>query len=412
MPHSGTRVRPGNHAQAAILGQDKIMARIKAAQESLRKIPARDVDALVVFGHRGPRIVTLQSEAAYRMLVEAMSEGAATLSEDGVILYCNRKFAELAGRPKSRLVGSDLRSLIDSSSGSLAGFLRMARKHVAKGEFNLLGKAGQPIPVHLSVGALQGYRGRALGMVVTDLTEQRKKQEAELHRAESIHRMVLERELAAQEAERRRIARELHDEAGQLLTSLLVALKTLEDTKDLAGCKVLGKRMRSITAQAIDDLGRMARGLHPIALDDHGLSAAVSGYVAEYSKTHSIAVHLDQNGLDSVELLPAVRIALYRILQESLTNVARHAQAKHVRVVFRHSERRLVMTVSDDGRGFDTSAEAAGRSNHLGLHSIRERAVMLGGEAAFQSGHHGTEVRIEIPLRQDALPSRAMHARG
>lgn len=389
------------------------MARIKAAQQSLRKIPARDVDALVVFGGRGPRIVTLGGEAAYRMLVEAMSEGAATLSTDGVILYCNRKFAELAGRSTAKLVGADLRSLIDSAGGgSLDDFLRSARKHVAKGEFDLVGKAGQRIPVHLSVGALQGYRGRALGMVVTDLTEQRRKQEAELRRAESIHRLVLERELAAQEAERRRLARELHDEAGQLMTSLLVALKTLEDSKDLSGCKVLGRRMRTITAQAIDDLGRMARGLHPIALDDHGLDAAVSRYVEEYAKTHSIAVRLQQDGLHSVELLPAVQIALYRILQESLTNVARHAQAKHVQVVFRHSEKMLIMTVSDDGRGFDTSAQAAGRSNHLGLQSIRERAVMLGGEAKFQSGHHGTEVRIEIPLRHDALSSRAMHARG
>jgi PAS domain S-box-containing protein len=387
------------------------MARIKAAQASLRKIPAQDVDALVLFGRRGPRIVTLRGETAYRMLVEAMSEGAATLSPDGVILYCNRKFAELAGRSKGKLVGSDLRSLIDAA-GDLDGFLRLARKRVAKGEFSLVGKAGQRIPVHLSLGALQGYRGQALGMVVTDLTEQRKKQEAELRRAESIHRLVLERELAAQEAERRRIARELHDEAGQLLTSLLVALKTLEDSKDLAGCKVLGRRMRSITAQAIDDLGRMARGLHPIALDDHGLSEAVNAYVSEYSKTHSIVVDLDEDGLYSVELPPAVQIALYRILQESLTNVARHAQAKHVQVVFRHSEKRLIMTVSDDGRGFDAGAAAAGRSNHLGLQSIRERAVMLGGEATFRSGHHGTEVRIEIPLRQNALSSRAMHAKG
>lgn len=389
------------------------MARIKAAQQSLKKIPAQDVDALVLFGRRGPRIVTLRGEAAYRMLVEAMSEGAATLSADGEILYCNRRLADLAGRHKAKLVGSNLRSLIDPTDGEdLDGFLRLARKRIAKGEFNLLGKAGERIPVHLSLSALQGYRGQALGMVVTDLTEQRRKQEAELRRAESTHRLVLERELAAQEAERRRIARELHDEAGQLLTSLLVALKTLEDSKDLAGCKVLGRRMRSITSQAIDDLGRMARGLHPIALDDHGLSAAVSGYVAEYSKTHSIAVHLDQDGFYSVELPAPAQIALYRILQESLTNVARHAQAKHVQVFFRHSEKTLIMTVSDDGRGFDATAQAAGRSNHLGLQSIRERAVMLGGEASFRSGPHGTEVRIEIPQRHHAASGRAMHARG
>jgi signal transduction histidine kinase len=86
----------------------------------------------------------------------------------------------------------------------------------------------------------------------------------------------------------------LHDEAGQLLTALLVGLRTLEDARKLADVKVQGQRLREITAQAIDEVGRLARGLHPTVLDDHGLGVALSRYAAEYTKSHNIAVNLTQ----------------------------------------------------------------------------------------------------------------------
>ena len=105
-------------------------------------------------------------------------------------------------------------------------------------------------------------------MVITDLSEQKRKQAEEIKRAEATRRLLLERTLSAQEEERRRIARELHDEAGQLLTALLVGLRTLEDARELAQVKVQGQRLREITAQAIDEVGRLARGLHPTVLDD------------------------------------------------------------------------------------------------------------------------------------------------
>lgn len=384
----------------------QLLARVKAAEQSLRKIPARDVDALVVFGRPGPRVITLRSESAYRMLVETMSEGAATVSTDGVVLYCNRRFAQLAGRPLSKLVGENLHSFIHAAEReSLTEFLRSAKKRAAKGEFSLVDRTGRRTPVHLSLGLLRGYRGRALGAVVTDLTEQKKNQKAEMRRAESIHRLLLERELAAQEGERRRIARELHDEAGQLLTSLLVALRSMADSKSLSECKTLGKRMRQITAQAIDEVGRLARGLHPIALDDHGLSAAVSRYAAEYAQIHSLRVHLDEGPLDTAKFSPAVQIALYRILQETLTNVARHAQARNVHVDFQHSEKALTMSVTDDGHGFDISLANASGSSHLGLRSIRERTALLGGTVTFRSGSKGTQVLVQIPLGNGADPA-------
>src|SRR5581483_9903028 len=274
--------------------EDELLARVKAAEQSLRALPSRDLDGLVVFGRGGAQVVTLKGgESAYRMLVDAMSEGAATISSEGVVLYSNRRFAELIGWPPAQLLGTAIHSLLhETEQDRVDGFLRSARRQGAKGEFILRTRAGRSIPVYLSLSRLRGYRGHAYGMVITDLTEQRRKQEEEIKDAEAQHRLLLERELAAQEGERRRIARELHDEAGQLLTSLLVGLRSLEDSEDMDACKALGKRMREITARAIDEIGRLARGLHPTALDDHGLGAALSRYVADYSKTHNIPVQL------------------------------------------------------------------------------------------------------------------------
>ena len=112
-------------------------------------------------------------------------------------------------------------------------------------------------------------------------------------------------------------------------------------------------RLREITAQAIDEVGRLARGLHPTVLDDHGLGVALSRYVAEYSKTHNIAVDLTLSEFDSSNLPSAVQIGLYRILQEALTNVARHSGAKAGQHRFARSAKALEVAVIDNGCGFD-----------------------------------------------------------
>jgi PAS domain S-box-containing protein len=389
------------------LHEEKLRARLKTAEETLAAIQSGEVDALMVLGRRGRQVVTLKGgEPAYRMLVEAMSEGAATLSSDGAVLYSNRRFAEVIRRPPGKVVGIAVHSLIEEKERDRFGaFLATAQKGVAKGEFNLRSSNGSLVPVHLSLNRFRGYEGHALGMVVTDLSEQKRKQAEEIGQAETMHRLLLERAFSAQEEERRRIARELHDEAGQLLTSLLVGLRTLEDSRNIADAKAKGHRLREITAQAIDEIGRLARGLHPAVLYDHGLGVALSRYVTEYIKTHNIAVDLTLGGLDSCNLQPAVQIRLYRILQEALTNVVRHAEAKAVSIVFARSATALKVAVTDNGRGFDTKAVAAS-SSRLGIQSMRERAAMLGGTVSFTSKGTGTRILVQIPLtgQQDVQP--------
>jgi PAS domain S-box-containing protein len=332
------------------------------------------------------------------MLVEAMSEGAATLSSDGAVLYSNRKFAEMIRRPQGKVVGIVVHSLLlETERKRFETVFAAAQKGIAKGEFNLHLRGGSLVPVHVSLNRLRGYEGHALGMVVTDLTEHKRRQAGEIEQAETMHRLLLERAFTAQEEERRRIARELHDEAGQLLTSLLVGLRTLEDSRNIADAKAQGRRLREITARAIDEIGRLARGLHPTVLDDHGLGDALSRYAAEYSKTHKIRVNLILRVLDSCQLQPAVQIRLYRILQEALTNVARHAEASAVSIVFTRSATGLRVLVTDNGRGFDAKTVAVSTSR-LGIQGMRERAAMLGGTVSFTSKSTGTRILLQIPL--------------
>jgi PAS domain S-box-containing protein len=380
---------------------------LKTAEETLRAIQSGEVDALMVSGRRGEQVVSLKGgEPAYRMLVEAMSEGAATLSRNGAVLYCNRRFAELMSRPQEKIIGIAVQSLVAKTERDMfEAFLAEAQKAVAKGEFNLRRGDGSLVPVYLSLNRLRGYKGHALGMVITDLSEQKRKQAAEIKQAEAMHRLLLERTLSAQEEERRRIARELHDEAGQLLTSLLVGLRTLEGSRNLADVKVQGHRLREITAQAIDEVGRLARGLHPTVLDDHGLGVALSRYVTEYRKTHNIAVDLQLSALDSSNLPSAVQIGLYRIVQEALTNVARHSQAKAVSIEFARLATALEVVVVDDGCGFDAKAVAVS-SHRLGIQSMKERAAMLGGTLSFTSPRRGTKILVRVPLaNQDLQPA-------
>jgi PAS domain S-box-containing protein len=353
----------------------------------------------MVSGRRGEQVVSLKGgEPAYRMLVEAMSEGAATLSRNGDLLYCNRRFAELVRRPHEKMIGLSVQSLVAKTERDrFAAFLAEGHKAVVKGEFNLRYRDGGLLPVHLSLNRFPGFKGHALGMVITDLSEQKHQQAAEIKQAEATRRLLLEHMLSAQEDERRRIARELHDEAGQLLTSLLVGLRTLEDSRKLTDVHAQGRRLRKITAQAIDEVGRLARGLHPTVLDDHGLGVALTRYVSEYVKTHDIVVDLKLNALGSSNLSSAVQIGLYRIVQEALTNVARHSGAKTVTIKFVRLATALDLTIVDDGCGFDVKTVAVS-SHRLGIQSMRERAAMLGGTVSFTSRGKGTRIVVRVPF--------------
>ncbi len=200
-----------------------------------------------------------------------------------------------------------------------------------------------------------------------------------------------------QEAERRTIARELHDEAGQALTSLLYGLRLLEREGGDGG-KVAGRaaELRRRTEEVLENLHRMATNLRPASLDHLGLEAAIRQFLSGIEATTGMTVRFKAHGLDGERSSSTVETALYRVVQEAVTNVVRHANADAVGVLAERRGKRVVVIVEDNGVGFN--GEQAAASGHLGLLGMRERAEMLGGSLAIESSpSSGTTVVVEVP---------------
>jgi signal transduction histidine kinase len=205
--------------------------------------------------------------------------------------------------------------------------------------------------------------------------------------------------LQAQEDERRRIARELHDEAGQLMTSLLVGLRAVSDARQLKDAKAQAKTLRKIASKAIGEVGRLARGLHSSVLDELGLEEAVQKFTDDYSAVHRVRVDLDFGQTPFSRLDNSAQIGLYRIIQEAMTNVARHSHAETVSVVFDWHEPLLRLMIRDDGAGFRSHNLGDHPSNHLGIEGMRQRASMLGATFDIKSEpDKGTSIEVRVTL--------------
>ena len=208
--------------------------------------------------------------------------------------------------------------------------------------------------------------------------------------------------LTAQEQERRTIARELHDEVGQVLTAIKVELSLADHAiKAAGGPPNTLVEARTIADGALNAVRDLSLLLHPALLDDLGLPAAIAWYIKGFGKRHAVHVDLIQDRMDE-RLSPAIESAAYRIIQEALTNVAKHAQAQNCRIRLRRLTDSLVLTIEDDGVGFDDDDIAARRSSPgLGLISIRERATQLQGSVRLDTAAgRGTRLSIVLPIPQ------------
>ncbi|MEX2162490.1 MAG: HAMP domain-containing protein [Anaerolineales bacterium] len=213
---------------------------------------------------------------------------------------------------------------------------------------------------------------------------------------ELLRRQLFERVLTAQEEERRRIARELHDSTSQSLTSLMVGLRTLESDCDSPQVLQHSRQLRQVAAQVLEDVHNLALQLRPAVLDDLGLSAALERLAKEWQSRHSVQTSVIVQ-LGSERLPEQLETTLYRSIQEALTNVARHAAARSASVLVERRQTDIVAIIEDDGQGFDS--EQVQRDGHLGLLGIRERAELLGGNLTIESSPgHGTSLYIQLPL--------------
>ena len=214
--------------------------------------------------------------------------------------------------------------------------------------------------------------------------------------SERIAQDALRRVVDAQELERRRLARELHDETGQALTSILLGLKALEERTADEASRAATEELRELVVSTLQDVRRLAVELRPTALDDFGLVAALERLSGSFAEQTGISVDF-QTALADERLPEEVETALYRIVQESLTNVVKHARARRVSILLARREGAVKAVVEDDGRGFDP-AELAG--DGFGLVGMRERLALLGGRLEVESGPEaGTTIAAEVPIR-------------
>ncbi len=221
----------------------------------------------------------------------------------------------------------------------------------------------------------------------------------ELRRKEEVRTLLLQKVIGAQEEERKRISRELHDQTGQTLTSLMMGLKCLEENSPV-GSRCHLDELRQTVRRTLDDLHRLSLELRPPLLDDMGLQAAVSRYVEQWRELHRLDVEMHIRWECPERLSHEVEVAVYRIVQEALTNVVKHANASHVSVLLRCEGDKLSVVVEDDGCGFDTDAKQQEAGDRLGLFGMEERAQLVGGSLTVEaSPGQGTAVYLRVPVR-------------
>ena len=372
--------------------------RLQEAEATLHAIRSGQVDAIVVDGPRGgKKVFTLEgADHIYRVFVERMNEGAAVLSSDHTVLHCNNRFANLLGAELQSVIGSSIEGLVCPDDRQvLDALLERGSHRPCRGEVCLQSPDIPHLPVRLSLNPLRREGTRTICMIAMDLTEV-KQAEQELITSNKQLQYLTAHLLSVREEEQTRIAREIHDELGQALTAMKIDLSWIAGRVPPSDQPIL-TRIHStlhLADNLIKTVRKISTELRPGILD-MGLVAAMEWQANEFQVRTGIQCILN---LRTQEVFaPEFSTALFRILQEALTNVARHAQATQVVVVKEKKRGQLVLTVRDNGRGFDPAAQSAQKS--LGLLGVRERAAMVGGKVEISSAPgKGANLTVWIPI--------------
>ena len=343
-------------------------------------------------------IALRESEERYRELFENAKDAIYVHDLEGTYLSINRAAETLSGYSREEIIGHNFKEFVAPEHVRYVrdGFWRkMAQQGETTYEVDVIAKDGRRVPIEVSSraiyenGILVGVQGMA-----RDITERKLAQDA----LQMFSRQLIE----AQEEERRRIARELHDQIGQILT---VVKMNLHAVQQICHGSDAGPYIKD-NIEAVDEALRLVRDLsvelRPSILDDLGLTTALRWYVDRYTKRTGLNVDVvidlpDENERFSREF----ETACFRIAQEALTNVVRHAKATQVVVRLARDHAVLLLTVKDDGTGFDVDRlrKRASRVATLGLISMQERAHAAGGRVEIESAPaSGTEVRFSLPL--------------
>jgi two-component system sensor histidine kinase UhpB len=252
--------------------------------------------------------------------------------------------------------------------------------------------------------ALELRRQQALQSANQAKLEAQARAQQEVERREALQTELLRRTVSAQEAERARIARELHDETGQTLTALNYQVAALRSSLSNGGTAVseVVEKLNDLASQALDDLRLLVTDLRPAQLDDLGLVAAVHWLADQARERLGLDVTVTVEGRKT-RLLPEVETALFRVTQEALTNVSRHANVEAAQVQLAYAESTITLEVIDEGAGFDAhELSLLTEREAWGIAGMQERAAAIGGEIDLLSAPgQGTVVRVVIPRPKD-----------
>lgn len=352
-----------------------------------------------------------ESEERYRTVVETVTDAIIMIDEDSKILSINTAAEKIFGYSIAEMLEQDLTMLMPEEvrprhKAAVQRYLATAEKRFAWNSIELPGlhKNGNIIPLEISFGEFIKDGKHIFTGIIRDITERKmlrqQLDEIARQRTEDLRRFATSVQ-RAQEEERRRIARELHDDLGQRLTGMKLHLEVFEDDIPQTNKKTI-KRLEEVKSQIdvmITEIRRVSSNLRPTTLDDFGLVVALQLLCKEFQKAHNLKVKFQPAVRERYD--EPVEIALYRIAQEALSNIVKHAAAASVLVHLSDSGNALALIVQDDGKGVDAGKIQLqkGSRRGLGLISMRERAENLGGSFRLESAPHGGAIiRVVIPI--------------
>jgi len=333
-------------------------------------------------------------------LSEAMLEGIALFGRNGEILYANDGACQMLGRSRDELVGKRGAQYFGEIDAQARRGARTRTRYVRpdqRYEVELRTKAGRPLVLEVCSERIEGGDGTLLGVlsVMLDITARANA----LRHSESEMRVLSAQLVAAQELERQRIARELHDSIGQALGGVKFELESCEAR--LGADQALGRTLHQLAGRmqsVIDEVRRISMDLRPSTLDDLGILPTLGWFMREFGAIYGQVELETLVDVDEDQIAAPLKTAIYRIVQEAFHNVVTHSGARRVSLVLRRRERQLELQVQDDGAGCDAPARGKERGG-LGLATMRERAEVTGGRFSLRSEPgHGTTVAVSWPL--------------
>ncbi|MDX1395536.1 MAG: PAS domain-containing sensor histidine kinase [Gemmatimonadota bacterium] len=330
----------------------------------------------------------------FRAVFEGAPDASIIVDPDGRIVAANDEAERLFGVDRKTLIGLAVERLVPEESRARHGELRGAytedpvKRPMGMGrELHARRADGHLVPVEIGLSPVVVEHGRYILAVIHDITERR--------RLRAFGSGVLQ----GAEEERQRIARELHDETAQNLAALVLRLQMARRTDDPADRDRHLRQLHEDMLRASEGVRRILRGLRPPLLEESGLVPALRAHARSVIGTGDLEISFEAVDVDH-HLTSDERLALYRIVQEALSNIVRHAKATGVRVRIAEEVGMIAVDVEDDGVGFDPQGPEPSAGRGLGLLGLMERAAIIGGVARVESAPgEGTRIAVRIPIR-------------